>query len=140
MGIGLNDTRVEVDNALYMELGYFYPKRKKAIGKCSGIVDVEVPFTCGSQCLIETSIEKAQKQGNPQKQYVCFGNINNLSYVNITYLVPRLDLSGHTAIGTEHLLMGLLLPNGGLAIDVLEELGVDPSDNLFYFLIFISLF
>ncbi|CAH1418936.1 unnamed protein product [Lactuca virosa] len=107
MGIGLNDARVEVDNKLYMILGYSYPKRKKAIGKCSGIVEVEIPFTSNAKRIIEMSIEEAQKH------------------------VPRLDLSRHSYIGTEHLLISLLLPNGGgLAIDVLEELGVDPSNIL----------
>jgi ATP-dependent Clp protease ATP-binding subunit ClpA len=78
-GVKLKDARTEVE---------------KIIGRGSGFVAVEIPFTPRSKRVLEFSREAAK------------------------------DL-GHENIGTEHLLLGLTKELEGVAVRVLEKLGVD---------------
>ena len=79
MGVNLKDARVEVE---------------KIIGRGSGFVAVEIPFTPRAKRVLELSLEEARQLG-------------------------------HNYIGTEHLLLGLILEGEGVAARVLENLGVD---------------
>merc|ERR1719398_449053 len=78
-GVNLKDARVEVE---------------KIIGRGSGFVAVEIPFTPRAKRVLELSLEEARQLG-------------------------------HSYIGTEHLLLGLLREGEGVAARVLEGLGVD---------------
>ncbi|WP_094585195.1 ATP-dependent Clp protease ATP-binding subunit [Synechococcus sp. BO 8801] len=79
MGVNLKDARVEVE---------------KIIGRGSGFVAVEIPFTPRAKRVLELSLEEARQLG-------------------------------HNYIGTEHLLLGLIREGEGVAVRVLENLGVD---------------
>jgi ATP-dependent Clp protease ATP-binding subunit ClpC len=81
MGVNLKDARVEVE---------------KIIGRGSGFVAVEIPFTPRAKRVLELSLEEARQLG-------------------------------HNYIGTEHLLLGLIREGEGVAVRVLENLGVDLS-------------
>jgi ATP-dependent Clp protease ATP-binding subunit ClpC len=78
MGVTLKDARVEVE---------------KVIGRGTGFVAVEIPFTPRAKRVLEFSLEEARQLG-------------------------------HNYIGTEHLLLGLIRENEGVATRVLENLGV----------------
>ncbi len=80
-GISLKDARIEVE---------------KIIGRGSGFVVVEIPFTPRAKRALELSWESARQ-------------------------------IRHDYIGTEHLLLGLLDEGGGVANQVLENLGVQKS-------------
>lgn len=82
MGISLKDARMEVE---------------KIIGRGSGFVAVEIPFTPRAKRVLELSLEEARQLG-------------------------------HNYIGSEHLLLGLLREGEGVAAQVLESLGADPSN------------
>ncbi|XP_038999525.1 ATP-dependent Clp protease ATP-binding subunit ClpA homolog CD4B, chloroplastic-like [Hibiscus syriacus] len=82
MGINLKDVRVEVE---------------KIIGRGSGFVAVEIPFTPRAKRVLELSLEEARQLG-------------------------------HNYIGSEHILLGLLREGEGVAAQVLESLGADPSN------------
>ena len=79
MGVNLKDARVEVE---------------KIIGRGSGFVAVEIPFTPRAKRVLELSWDEARQLG-------------------------------HSYIGTEHLLLGLIREGEGVAARVLENLGVD---------------
>ena len=81
MGVSLKDARIEVE---------------KIIGRGSGDVEAEIPFTPRAKRVLEFSLEEAQQLG-------------------------------HNYIGTEHLLLGLIREGEGVAVRVLENLGVDLS-------------
>ncbi len=78
MGVTLKDARIEVE---------------KIIGRGTGFVAVEIPFTPRAKRVLELSLEEARQLG-------------------------------HNYIGTEHLLLGLIRENEGVAARVLENLGV----------------
>ena len=79
MGIKLIEARIEVE---------------KIIGRGSGFVAVEIPFTPRAKRCLELSLEEARQLG-------------------------------HNYIGTEHLLLGLIVEGEGVAARVLEEMQVD---------------
>ncbi len=79
MGIKLKEARIEVE---------------KIIGRGSGFVAVEIPFTPRAKRCLELSLEEARQLG-------------------------------HNYIGTEHLLLGLIVEGEGVAARVLEEMQVD---------------
>ena len=81
MGINLKDARIEVE---------------KIIGRGSGFVAVEIPFTPRAKRVLELALEEARQLG-------------------------------HSYIGTEHLLLGLLREGEGVAARVLENLGADGA-------------
>ncbi|GIW22095.1 MAG: ATP-dependent Clp protease ATP-binding subunit ClpC [Candidatus Sericytochromatia bacterium] len=81
LGITLKDARVEVE---------------KIIGRGSGFVAVEIPFTPRAKRVLELSWDEARQLG-------------------------------HNYIGTEHLLLGLIREGEGVAVRVLENLGVELS-------------
>jgi ATP-dependent Clp protease ATP-binding subunit ClpA len=78
MGVTLRDARLEVE---------------RVIGRGTGFVSVEVPFTPRAKRILELSLDEARQLG-------------------------------HNYIGTEHLLLGLIRENDGVAVRVLENLGV----------------
>lgn len=82
MGISLKDARVQVE---------------KIIGRGSGFVAVEIPFTPRAKRVLELSLDEARQLG-------------------------------HNYIGSEHLLLGLLREGEGVAAQVLESMGADPSN------------
>jgi ATP-dependent Clp protease ATP-binding subunit ClpA len=82
MGVNLKAARIEVE---------------KIIGRGSGFVSVEIPFTPRAKRVLEMSLEEARQLG-------------------------------HNYLGTEHQLLGLVRESEGLAVRVLENLGVDVSD------------
>lgn len=79
MGITLKDARAQVE---------------KIIGRGSGFVAVEIPFTPRAKKVLEYSWDEARQLG-------------------------------HSYIGTEHLLLGLIREGEGVAAKVLENLGID---------------
>ena len=79
MGVNLNDARIEVE---------------KIIGRGSGFVAKEIPFTPIAKRVLEFAEEESHELG-------------------------------HNYIGTEHLLLGLIREREGIAIKVLEILGVN---------------
>ena len=81
MGINLKEARIEVE---------------KIIGRGSGFVAVEIPFTPRAKRVLELALEEARQLG-------------------------------HSYIGTEHLLLGLLREGEGVAARVLENLGADAA-------------
>ena len=81
MGISLKEARIEVE---------------KIIGRGSGFVAVEIPFTPRAKRVLELALEEARQLG-------------------------------HSYIGTEHLLLGLLREGEGVAARVLENLDADPA-------------
>lgn len=81
MGINLKEARTEVE---------------KIIGRGSGFVAVEIPFTPRAKRVLELALEEARQLG-------------------------------HSYIGTEHLLLGLLREGEGVAARVLENLGADGA-------------
>ena len=82
LGVTLQDARKEVE---------------QIIGRGSGFVPAEIPFTPKVKSVFERSFEEARQVG-------------------------------HNYIGPEHLLLGLLRVGEGVAIKVLENLGVEPSE------------
>ncbi|AQK43376.1 Double Clp-N motif-containing P-loop nucleoside triphosphate hydrolase superfamily protein [Zea mays] len=85
MGINLKDARVEVE---------------KIIGRGSGFVAVEIPFTPRAKRVLELSLEEARQLG-----------------IIFTYL------HRHNYIGSEHLLLGLLREGEGVAARVIRMVG-----------------
>lgn len=81
LGVSLKDARVEVE---------------KIIGRGSGFVAVEIPFTPRAKRVLELSWDEARQLG-------------------------------HNYIGPEHLLLGLIREGEGVAVRVLENLGVELS-------------
>ena len=81
LGVTLRDARVEVE---------------KIIGRGSGFVAVEIPFTPRAKRVLELSWDEARQLG-------------------------------HNYIGTEHLLLGLIREGEGVAVRVLENVGVELS-------------
>ena len=81
LGVTLQDARTEVE---------------KIIGRGSGFVPAEIPFTPKVKRVFEQSFQEARQ-------------------------------IGHNYIGPEHLLLGLIQAGEGVAVKVLENLGVDPS-------------
>jgi ATP-dependent Clp protease ATP-binding subunit ClpC len=81
LGVSLKDARIEVE---------------KIIGRGSGFVAVEIPFTPRAKRVLELAWDEARQLG-------------------------------HNYIGTEHLLLGLIREGEGVAVRVLENLGVDLS-------------
>jgi ATP-dependent Clp protease ATP-binding subunit ClpC len=81
MGIYLKDARMEVE---------------KIIGRGTGFVSVEIPFTERARRVLELSWDEAKQLG-------------------------------HNYMGTEHLLLGLLREGEGVAVRVLENLGIELS-------------
>ncbi|HBN08286.1 MAG TPA: ATP-dependent Clp protease ATP-binding subunit ClpC, partial [Cyanobacteria bacterium UBA8530] len=81
LGVSLKDARIEVE---------------KIIGRGSGFVAVEIPFTPRAKRVLELSWDEARQLG-------------------------------HNYIGTEHLLLGVIREGEGVAVRVLENLGVDLS-------------
>lgn len=81
LGVTLQDARTEVE---------------KIIGRGSGFVPAEIPFTPKVKRVFEQSFQEARQLG-------------------------------HNYIGPEHLLLGLIQAGEGVAVKVLENLGVDPS-------------
>lgn len=67
---------------------------EQRIGRGSGFVAVEIPFTPRAKRVLELAWQESKRLG-------------------------------HSYIGTEHLLLGLLYEGGGVAIEVLEKLDVD---------------
>lgn len=78
-GVTLKEARVETE---------------KIIGRASGFVAVEIPFTPRAKRVLELSWDEARQLG-------------------------------HNYIGTEHLLLGLIREGNGVAVRVLQVLGVD---------------
>nr|ABR23161.1 ATP-dependent Clp protease regulatory subunit ClpC [Ulva fasciata] len=81
MGVNLKEARTEVE---------------KIIGRGSGFVAVEIPFTPRAKRVLELSLEEARQLG-------------------------------HSYIGTEHILLGLLREGEGIAARVLESMGADSE-------------
>ncbi|CAD5990454.1 ATP-dependent Clp protease ATP-binding subunit ClpA homolog [Planktothrix tepida] len=81
MGVNLKNTRLEVE---------------KIIGRGSGFVTSEIPFTPRAKRILEFSLEESRQLG-------------------------------HNYIGTEHLLLGLIREEEGVAVRVLENLKVNFS-------------
>ena len=82
---------------------------EKIIGRGSGFVAVEIPFTPRAKRVLELSLEEARQLGmNPW----------SFPFQHIHILI----------IGSEHLLLGLLREGEGVAARVLENLGADPSN------------
>ena len=81
LGVTLKDARTEVE---------------KIIGRGSGFVPAEIPFTPKVKSVFEQSFKEAR-------------------------------LLGHNYIGPEHLLLGLIQAGEGVAVKVLDNLGVDCS-------------
>lgn len=81
LGVSLKDAKVEVE---------------KIIGRGSGFVAVEIPFTPRAKRVLELSWDEARQLG-------------------------------HNYISTEHLLLGLIREGEGVAVRVLENLGVELS-------------
>ena len=81
MGVNLKDARQEVE---------------KIIGRGSGFVAVEIPFTPRAKRILELSLEEARQLG-------------------------------HSYIGTEHLLLGLIREGEGVGVRVLKNLDVNLS-------------
>ena len=77
-GVNLKNARIEVE---------------RTVGRGSGVVEEEIPFTPRAKELLQLSLDEA-------------------------------DRLGHNYIGTEHLLLGLVLQRKSVAILVLENLGV----------------
>jgi len=95
-GMNLKDARIEV---------------QKLIGKGSGFVAVEIPFTPRAKRVLELALEEAKQLGE-------------------TPGIPvPLDIviEGHSYIGTEHLLLGMLRETEGVAAKVFNALQVDPA-------------
>lgn len=82
MGITLENARIEVE---------------KIIGKGSGFVAVEIPFTYNGKQVLENSLRECRQLGQNR-------------------------------ITTEHLLLGIILQGKGVAIQVLENFGIDPLE------------
>ncbi|MGE5658592.1 MAG: ATP-dependent Clp protease ATP-binding subunit [Actinomycetota bacterium] len=82
MGVSLKQVRREVE---------------KIIGRGSGFVPPEIPFTPRVKRILEAALNEARQLG-------------------------------HDYIGTEHILLGLIRDNEGVAAKVLQDLGIDRSD------------
>ncbi len=133
MGVNLKEARVEVE---------------KIIGRGSGFVAVEIPFTPRAKRVLELSLEEARQLGKLfsvlflfLSLQVCVEMLGDVSrcarglemghrgFVELQRVVVRaVCLAGHNYIGTEHLLLGLLREGEGVAARVLENLGADPSN------------
>jgi len=95
-GMNLKDARIEV---------------QKLIGKGSGFVAVEIPFTPRAKRVLELALEEAKQLGETP-----------------SILVPLdIVIEGHSYIGTEHLLLGMLRETEGVAAKVFNALQVDPA-------------
>lgn len=81
MSVNLKDVRREVE---------------KIIGRGSGFVPTEIPFTPRVKRILEAALNEARQLG-------------------------------HDYIGTEHILLGLIQDNEGVAAKVLQDLGIDRS-------------
>eukprot|EP00878_Enallax_costatus_P029101 GHUV01031509.1.p1 GENE.GHUV01031509.1~~GHUV01031509.1.p1 ORF type:complete len:136 (-),score=11.98 GHUV01031509.1:545-952(-) len=108
MGVNLKDARVEVE---------------KIIGRGSGFVAVEIPFTPRAKRVLELSLEEARQLGTWR------GTVAPPAITQRTcpFTPARFIAAGHNYIGTEHILLGLLREGEGVAARVLETLGADPS-------------
>eukprot|EP00850_Spirogloea_muscicola_P013964 SM000097S24817 [mRNA] locus=s97:526472:533074:+ [translate_table: standard] len=125
MGVNLKEGRTEVE---------------KIIGRGSGFVAVEIPFTPRAKRVLELSLEEARQLGlGCTNSAACRANRVPLQ-LTLTVLLNlrrrRHDgvlalymtvMLGHNYIGTEHLLLGLLREGEGVAARVLENLGADPQ-------------
>ena len=140
MGVTLKDARVEVE---------------KIIGRGSGFVAVEIPFTPRAKRVLELSLEEARQLGARAPRaprcpagaeppaacreagLPCFWLGVDLAAAawwevcrpagrRLT-CCPALPPAGHNYIGTEHILLGLLREGEGVASRVLETLGADPA-------------
>lgn len=116
LGVNLKDARVEVE---------------KIIGRGSGFVAVEIPFTPRAKRVLEMSLDEARQLGEPglgsvrspaaqQAQHAIFS-------MSDQRCMPLHNCAGHNYIGTEHILLGLLREGEGVAARVLETLGADPA-------------
>lgn len=138
MGVNLKDARVEVE---------------KIIGRGSGFVAVEIPFTPRAKRVLELSLEEARQLGKDStaisQQYArsravwqsdvrhhccCCCQLmlllllrTTLCWTNHCCCCRPAAYVGHNYIGTEHILLGLLREGEGVAARVLETLGADPS-------------
>jgi ATP-dependent Clp protease ATP-binding subunit ClpA len=141
MGVNLKDARVEVE---------------KIIGRGSGFVAVEIPFTPRAKRVLELSLEEARQLGKHHCDHPAIRSLPTSLAVGwfgtLLLLLPTaaaadslVDLdsepccsaaaaasvdhrhTGHNYIGTEHILLGLLREGEGVAARVLETLGADPS-------------
>lgn len=117
LGINLKDARTETE---------------KIIGRGSGFVAVEIPFTPRAKRVLELSLEEARQLG--KGSYLNLGGaiVRQLCLCTariITFfpLDADVDAAGHNYIGTEHILLGLLREGEGVASRVLEALGADPQ-------------
>ncbi|WP_039961643.1 ATP-dependent Clp protease ATP-binding subunit, partial [Kamptonema sp. PCC 6506] len=81
MGLNIKDVRIEI---------------QKIIGRGSGFVPSEIPFTPRVKRIFESSLNEARKLG-------------------------------HNYIGTEHILLGLIADDEGVAAKVLEQLGIERA-------------
>lgn len=70
---------------------------EEMIGRGSGMVSVEIPFTPAAKRVLTDAVEEARRLGS-------------------------------STIGTAHILLALLMEQGGSAAKVLEQLKVDPSE------------
>ncbi|OCR02105.1 ATP-dependent Clp protease ATP-binding subunit ClpC [Oscillatoriales cyanobacterium USR001] len=81
MGLNIKDVRTEI---------------QRIIGRGSGFVPSEIPFTPRVKRIFESALNEARKLG-------------------------------HSYIGTEHILLGLIADDEGVAVKVLEVLGIDRA-------------
>jgi hypothetical protein len=132
MGVNLKDARTEVE---------------KIIGRGSGFVAVEIPFTPRAKRVLELSLEEARQLGASAR--AAGGGRRARAWrrgrargwrlaARLRGPQPRAPSKprpapppppsqGHNYIGTEHILLGLLREGEGVAARVLETLGADPS-------------
>lgn len=109
MGVSLKDARVEVE---------------KIIGRGSGFVAVEIPFTPRAKRVLELSLEEARQLGTACTLLQACSCCPMLRFSGAQ---PLLLYPGHNYIGTEHILLGLLREGEGVAARVMETLGADPG-------------
>lgn len=106
MGVNLKEARTEVE---------------KIIGRGSGFVAVEIPFTPRAKRVLELSLEEARQLG----ALPCRGAL--LTAESCLIAEPSAFSAGHSYIGTEHILLGLLREGEGIAARVLESMGADSE-------------
>ena len=111
MGVTLKEARTEVE---------------KVIGRGSGFVAVEIPFTPRAKRVLELSLDEARQLG---AFCPCCGSL--LAVQALREKSPLADArccrAGHSYIGTEHILLGLLREGEGIAARVLETMGAEPA-------------
>jgi ATP-dependent Clp protease ATP-binding subunit ClpC len=105
MGVTLKEARTEVE---------------KVIGRGSGFVAVEIPFTPRAKRVLELSLEEARQLGT------CLVLASSCARIQTAVASPS-SFAGHSYIGTEHILLGLLREGEGIAARVLESMGADPT-------------